>query len=200
MDDIKRLRSELSTMIQTESSKTHRIPEEIMNARKAYQQHSRLNNLKLTGVPEAEREDLYSSVINLAEGLGEPLTKDEIDVINRVPSYAKDSKPIIVRFVSRWKKEEILQKLLTQKRKLTTVDAKLQGPTRPIFINEHLTRQNETLAKGARDLKKTKIILYTWVRNTKVFIKKTENSPPILIKSLKDLEQFKTPACTGRTV
>ena len=191
IDEIKKLKDQLSTMIPAESSKASRIQDEVQRAMESDHQHSRLNNLKITGVPEKENENLYTTVINISKAIGEPLELNEIDIVHRVPSYSKSMpKPIIVRFVNRWKKENILFKLRSQKKRTTTTDAGDEGRERPIFINEHLAQSGETLAKKARDLKRSKKVLHTWVRNARVYIRKTEDGPARCVTALLDLEAF----------
>jgi len=94
-----------------------------------------------------------------------------IDLVHRVPAYSRSTpKPTIVRFVTRRTKENILRKLRSQKKRVPTNDSGVEGPELSIFINEHLTQIGETLARRATNLKRSKKILYTWVRNANVFI------------------------------
>lgn len=53
---------------------------------------------------------------------------------------------------------------------------KLLDHNRLIYINDHLIRSNEFLFKKARDLKRDNKIKFAWVKNGKVFIRKTDTS------------------------
>jgi len=63
-------------------------------------------------------------------------------------------------------------------------------PTTAIYINEHLTKHNENVAKYARDLRKGKNILYTWVRNGEIYIKEKEDRKSQRINCLDDFKKW----------
>ena len=69
-----------------------------------------------------------------------------------------NTEKIIIRFVNRKKKNDILKKCKN-----------LRGTK--VFINEHLTKRNEELAYLARKLKKEGKISSIWTRNCKIYIK-----------------------------
>ena len=106
----------------------------------------------------------------------------------RVKVCMLSSKDIIVRFGNRKAKSSVMIKRTTLKERKSQ-----QKP--PVYINEHLTRNNATIFHQARQLRKQKLISNTWTYNCKIFIKTNGDTPgaqkKILINSLRDLEQFR---------
>ena len=191
IDSIINLKSSLTKILKDAETRAPQYYNEEVIAREEDQQRSRQNNIKIVGIPERPGEDLYKTFMDLASYLGEPLQPTDIDIIHRTSSFSKGSqKPIVVRLVCRWKKEAILHKLRSQKMRLKTTDLGLQGAPGPIFINDHLSPFNETLAKHARDLRKQNLIQFTWVRNAKVFVRVKEGEPVIRVQSMKDLDKL----------
>lgn len=69
---------------------------------------------------------------------------------------------------------------------------KLQGTG--VYLNEHLTKKNGDIAKGARKLRKKKKIKATWTRNCRVFIRTNGASPEdekvMVVRDINELDQF----------
>ena len=81
-------------------------------------QYSRRNNLILHGIPVAPKEDLYERVMTVAKALQVETYPNDFDIIHRLGSKNNNlPPPIIIRFVNRWKKEE-LQEAIQKKREL----------------------------------------------------------------------------------
>ena len=107
-----------------------------MTAQQALQVQTRKNNIEISGFSEKVNEDLYSIICEIGGKIGIQINKGDIDIAHRVPTRRVDSpRPIIVRFINRWKKQEILD----AKPRLTTGDFKSEGPRRNIYIGEHLS-------------------------------------------------------------
>jgi hypothetical protein len=151
-------------------------------------QYQRRNNLEIHGVPE-DGQNVYDTVFSLCNALEVPLEEKDIDVAHRLPTRKEDmEKPILVRFVNRWKKEEIL---MAKKRKpsLTSSDIGIRKPARRIYINEHLTAYYKMLHKKARDLRPN--VKYVWVKDCKVYARKTDDSMAIWVKNENDIQNLR---------
>src|SRR6218665_2497720 len=81
---------------------------------------------------------------------------------------SKGSKrPLLVRFVSR----RIRDMVYAARKSL-----KDQQSDRPVYFNEHLTRQNSLLFAEARKLVKKKLLQSTWTRGGLVFVRRSDAS------------------------
>jgi len=165
--------------------------EDVAREMEENRQYSMLNNLKISGIPERQNEDVHQVMAGLANAAGVSLESGDLDAVHRTPTHNGNShRPNGVKFVCRWKKDLILRNLREQKKRLTTTDAGFPGELTPVYFNEHLTPQREGLARRARELRKAVRIKYTWVRGCRIFVKEKEESPPVRISSMRDLERW----------
>ena len=67
---------------------------------------------------------------------------------------------------------------------------KLKGTN--VYVNDHLTKKNADIAKEARLLRKQSHILATWVWNCRIWIRQKEGMNAVQVKSIKDLEKYKS--------
>jgi len=196
MDDWKRemeglsdLKRELRKHVECTEDVSRRL-NNLEISREEDQQHLRSGNLKISGIPE-DCKNVYDVTIKIFEACGVQLQLDQIDVAHRVQSFNKTQpRPVIVRLVSRWKKDALMERIYKDRKRLTTGQIGLGGADKPLYVNEHLTPYYDKLARQARDLKKGGKVLYTWVRGGKVFIRKNESSPTICVKSLSEINRF----------
>ena len=49
-------------------------------------QHDSLNNMKISAIPESKTENIYKTVISLANAIGVPMEERDIDSVHRIPS------------------------------------------------------------------------------------------------------------------
>ena len=98
------------------------------------EQYSRRNNIKIRGLPDTDfRETAFDSAKKIVQFLKEKdiasLSLSDIDIAHRLPNTHNKNRDIIVRFVSRLVRDEVM----SQRRKLKNTG---------VFINEDLTRIN----------------------------------------------------------
>ena len=107
--------------------------------------------------------------------------KSSDDPLNPAQRRAKFPPAIIIRFVNRKQKVQLLQ----QYKKLKDTG---------VYVNEHLTKKNGDIAKQARTLRNDKKIKATWIRNCKVFIRTNGATPEeekvVLVKEMSDLDKY----------
>ncbi|KAJ8715224.1 hypothetical protein PYW08_005205 [Mythimna loreyi] len=169
------------------------------------EQQGRINNLEITGIPVTKGENLINIVHNIAKKINFPITTTDIDYIHRVRRFkainssvntgesASNVTPIpniIVKFTQRKRKSDMLA-AVRARRGLTTADAGLDGPAKPIFINDHLTPQNKQLYKQARLLAKESDYKYVWLSDCKILLKKNDTSKTLCVSSDTDLAKIK---------
>ncbi|KAK4882188.1 hypothetical protein RN001_005507 [Aquatica leii] len=155
------------------------------------EQYTRRNSLEIVGVPETRNENIISVVQAVGVALGFNLQRNMIDACHRVGvlSSLYNSRPIILKFVSRLDKEDFLNKRKIKRnlkvRDLNEDIAKLsKNPDNGIYINKLLTQHNCILFAKAKDYKKQHNIKYLWCKNGKIFMRKEDASKVYEIKTV----------------
>lgn len=113
------------------------------------EQYQRMNNLEIKGVPD--EGDPMTVIKQLGAVVGESIQEEDVDTCHWVPTAKKGVRNIIVRFVRRSKRNELLAK--SRKKKVDSAALGFQ-PGKPVFVNEHLTQQNKKLLGLAVQKKK----------------------------------------------
>lgn len=150
-------------------------------------QYSRQNNVEIKGMPLDPNEKLENTVQTLGSKLNIELHNSEIDIVHRVPSKDKEKPNIIVRFVSRSSRNKVLE--AARKKRLTAIDFGFTENT-PIYVNEHLCVEKKVLLGKAIQLRKQCGWKFSWVKEGKILVRKTENSPVIHIAREADLAKI----------
>ncbi|CAG9791455.1 unnamed protein product [Diatraea saccharalis] len=152
----------------------------------------RKSNFEIKNVPKKlneSKDDLVGMIISLSETIGANLSKCNIKDIYRLRGK-KDSQntSIIVETSSTMVKTNIIKlcKAFNIKTKSKLCAKHLGFRTyedMPIYVSEQLTMRGSRLHFLARDLAKSKQYKYCWTAYGKVYVRKTDNSAIILIKS-----------------
>lgn len=159
------------------------------------EQYTRINNLEIQGVPEKPNENIYHILEKIGDGINCPITPNDVDIAHRVAHMSPKPQPkaIIVRFLSRKKRDEVLG-AAKLKYKLTSnngsIGLKIEDISNKLFINEHLTSQNKLLLKNAKDVAREKHFKYVWVRYGHVFMRRDDRSPVLKLNVLSDLNKI----------
>lgn len=159
------------------------------NSVEELEQYSRNRNIQIDGIPCVKDENLEKLVQDIATQIDVEITGGEIDVVHRIPSrYNKNPEPIVVQFLSRKKRDEMIEK--GKKKKINTTNLNISGPQKPVFINEHLTVQRKRLLYEAKIKKNEMNFKYVWSKGGKVFMRKTDTSNVIQLNSLEQLNKL----------
>lgn len=151
-------------------------------------QRARMNNMEIKGVPMTNSENLFTLVSKIGNIIQCPISKDQINYIARVPSRGnKTIKSIVVSVHNRYQKDDFVA--AAKKLTITAADLGLQGATR-VFINDHLTVDNKILLNKAKALAKEKNFAFTWVKGSKIFMRRNPTSPIMAIKTEGDLKKL----------
>ena len=129
----------------------------------------------------AEQESLENQVIKFFAGHDMILEPSVISACHTLPKKEGNTNTnplIIMRFANRKAKME----LLSQARKLKGTN---------VYLNDHLTKRNAEIARGARILKKQGKIHATWTRSCKIWIKLADGAKPIMVRNLAELDKYK---------
>lgn len=158
----------------------------------AHQQRERIQNLEIIGVPELKTENLVDVVMKLAAHAGVSLTHAHVEHAHRVqPRQPVAGRPrvIVAKLSSRIYKDAIISGL-RRRRGVTTEDLGMPGEQRRIYVNEHLTSENKSLLRKAKETAKAKHYQFAWIKNCQIFVRKSETSPAHLIRSEDDLRKM----------
>ena len=118
------------------------------------EQYSRRDNVKVIGIPETEGEDCVKKIQELASEIGVDMKDTDISVAHRVKSKGKKGNPIIVRFVRR---ESKIQMMMNKK--------KLKEQNKEIYIQEDLTQLRSRLLWTVKKDEGTEA---AWLRDGKI--------------------------------
>lgn len=185
--DIRELRREVKEL--TQINQQLRAENKKLEIRiEELEQYQRANNLEIKGVPL--EGDPYELVKKLGEVLNEPVMESDIDICHRVPTSESNKKNIVVRFVHRTKRNALLTK--SKKKRVDTGSLGFSGVACPVYINEHLTRQNKQLLGAAIGRKRNAGWRYVWSSGGRVFARKDETTNAIRIASNDDLLKITT--------
>lgn len=158
------------------------------------EQWSRRSNIEIYGIPERKNENLMSILKVIAEKTESPLNvATDRDFVTRVAPKSTGSdtklvKPIVVRFLARYKKDDFLAHL--KKLKLKASDLGFVNKNTPVYVNDHLTSNNKSLLQNAKKLGKEKGYKFVWVKNCCIKARRTATSPVIHITTNEDLKKY----------
>lgn len=154
-------------------------------------QNNMANEIEIMGMPEHGGENLVHIMLTTAQKIGVELNENDIDHVVRVgprrvqaPKYPR---PVVVRFVRRLKRDQIVKSAKTR-RGLTSEDIAEGMPGR-VFINERLTKSNRTLFRNARLRAAERGFRFCWVRNGSIYVRRAEGQPAIRVSSTHDLDE-----------
>lgn len=150
------------------------------------------NNIEIFGISEKTNEDIADTIMKVARNVGHMINREDIIYASRVkirqhlppdgPGLVtpRDPRPrnIVAKFTSKKLKDELIA-AIKKKKGLDCSSLGLVGGK--IFINDQLTRKNKYLLHSAKQFKIANNFNFLWVRNSKIYIRKNETSPAILI-------------------
>ncbi|CAH2094043.1 unnamed protein product [Euphydryas editha] len=156
------------------------------------EQWSRRSNIEIYGVPQKKNENLYTILNNISDKVGYNLNRStEIDFITRVASKSQENKkpkPIVVKFLCRWKKDDFLAQV--KKLKLKCSDIGFSSNDNFIYFNDHLTSKNKVLLQSVKKIAKEKGYRYVWVKNCCIMVRRNDTSPVLHIINVNDLKKI----------
>lgn len=155
------------------------------------EQYSRRFHLEFTGVQEKQNEDLEEVISKIAEEVGVPITKDDIEVCHRLPTRNnKGPRPIIAEFARRKTRDSLLtnryRKVITNRMVVGN-----SGTTDRVYVNESLSVFYKHLLWMAKTAAREKSYAYCWFRRDKIMVRKADGAPVIFIETEKDIAKIK---------
>ena len=125
--------------------------------------YGRPNNIKITGIPDTVQDnELENKVIEIFDAIGVEANSADFEDCHRVGKSNNNSKKVIARFVN-WK---IIKNALYKRKQLKIIEKSSIGlQNAKIFLNEHLTPENNKIAYCCQKLKCDGTISKTYISN-----------------------------------
>jgi hypothetical protein len=164
-----------------------------------FEQQVRATNLELQCVPENKQENLISIVCGLASAVGSTLNESNIQNCTRIAKLHADNprpRSIVVHLASPRVRNELLAATITFNKanpndKLNSGHLGLPGTKTPVYLVEHLSPANKTLHAATRKKAKECGYKYVWVRDGRVYARKTDDSEYIYMRNMESLNKMK---------
>lgn len=152
------------------------------------------NNISVNGLPRTSNEDVTELIIELCEVYGILITVNDIEDAYREDAHTRFN-TLIVKFKSFDTKKELLA---AKSKKWVSVgdmqslacDSNDASNNKSIFINNHLTPIVARMQHCGRMAIKGKKLSSCWVTSNGFMVKRNNESKPILLKTLTELERL----------
>lgn len=154
--------------------------------------------IKITNFPKTENESPVSVFGRICQYIKFDFNLEFIeDCYYLNVRNSKYPPMIVVKFLRDKDKSLLLKYLRENKIRLSTEMFVKENTNVPIYISEFLTREMGQLFAEARSLKRNNEVKYVWVRNSRIFVRISDNSEPKIIRSKLDLQQCLMPKQVG---
>lgn len=208
--DIEKSMEFLATNFEVMSKKVDKLEQEVKNKQiqindledkyENLQRSARSSTLEIRNVPNSTNETkevLSSYIVQMSDAVGAKITSSDIKDIFRVPGKSVTNKPIIAELTTTIQKLRLIKAVKSfnvsnRANKLNAFHLGLRGHSSPVFVVEHLTSKGNRLHYLARELTRTGQFKYCWTSNGKVFVRKMDGVPLVLITSEEQIEALKS--------
>ncbi|CAG9138735.1 unnamed protein product [Plutella xylostella] len=155
------------------------------------EQQARQCNIELTNVPERRGENLNIILETIGSKINYPIQHKEIISVHRVPQAQQSDRPknIIIKMQTRTLRDNILSAFRASKG-LKTDELGIAGPSRAVYMNEHLTLQNKLLFRESRERARAQGYKYVWIKNGTVLVREADTSPAFAIRCRNDINKI----------
>ncbi|XP_026323751.1 uncharacterized protein LOC113233024 [Hyposmocoma kahamanoa] len=173
---------------------------DVMKRLNTIDQQSRSNNIEIQCVPEHRSENVVSTVLQLGTVVGCKIADTDILHATRVAKIDNQSnrpRSIVVKFTTVRIRDSLLAATINYNRKNPNerLNSAFLGiaakKPQPIYVSEHLSVHNKSLHAAARIKAKEIGYRFVWVRNGRIFMRKTESSECISINNIDILKSLK---------
>lgn len=185
--------------LKNDNEKLKSVVQDLSSRVNSVEQNMRSCNVELNGIPENKSENLNDTFNQLVKVLGVPIAADDVVQVTRVAKITNDSerpRAIIAKLRTPRHRDSMLAAVANFNKKnpqdkLSSKHLGQAGSRKPIFVAEHLSPSNKSLHAAARHKAKELNFKFIWVRNGRIFIRKTEYSESILIRNMDSLNLIK---------
>lgn len=201
-DELKSALEVKSEKIATLERKNIVLQESIQNLTKRVnntEQHARANNIEVQCVPENKSENVINTVLSIGKAIKSNIKDADIAHCTRIAKKDSDSnrpRSILVKFNTPRLRDAFLAAAIRfnrsqpQNRLNTSHLGATADKAQPIYIVEHLSADNKSLHAAARTRAKELGFRFVWVRNGRIFMKKSEDSDRIIVDNAEKLKEL----------
>lgn len=162
------------------------------------QRSTKLSTIEIRNVPTkaTENQDELANIVQkTCQVLSVDLQRSDLKDVFRV-STKSSKNTILAEFTSVLMKNRVIQNAKQYNKqnkgnKLNTSVIGIPGNHTPIYISESLTPKNKRLYYLAREFAKSQNYTYCWTSYGKVFLRKTEGTPHIVLREECELAALK---------
>lgn len=193
--ELKALREEnqvLRNNVHNVETRLHRL--EIEQVRQ--DQWVRLQNIEISGLPENKEEQTVDLVLKIAEHVGVPTKREDIEFAHRVQTQQHNNSNLPRNIVARLKQRSTKDAIVAAARKLRGInlhDLGLQtvaSHKSKVYVNEHLTKYNKNLLKQCKLRANELSYKYIWTKNCRIYLRRVDGSQHILVLTEEDLKNI----------
>lgn len=157
------------------------------------------STIEIRNVPvknsKIDKNQLSNIVINTCKALDVPIDQKDINDVFLVKGKAENI-TIVTEFTKKVIKSEVIKSAKSYNRRnpnnrLNSTSIGLDNLSKPIYISEALTAKAKKLYFMARDTAKAAGYKFCWTNNSKIYLRKTEDSQYIEIKTESQLADLK---------
>lgn len=159
---------------------------------------SRSLNIEIQAVPEKKNENLMYIFQKLCQTVSCEISNSEIISCRRVAKMDNKSprpRNILVTLVTPRHRDNLISAVKRYNNShpqdiLRSSHLDIPGESSTIYVNEHLSPELKMLYAAARKFKKTHSYKYVWVKFSKIYLRKDDNSGIIYVKNHKFLDNL----------
>ncbi|KAK9883061.1 hypothetical protein WA026_001266 [Henosepilachna vigintioctopunctata] len=146
------------------------------------------SNIIVSGIPELEKKEVTNVVIKLAKKLRVKLS-DEDFTCHQIGKVSQDGKQLIkVKLHNLAHVYNIMAAKKIEKVKAKDLDFDVDST---IYISSDLTKYNQEILRQAKIFKKENNYEFVWYKEGNIYLRQTQFSKRVHIKSLEDLNNLK---------
>ncbi|CAH2097778.1 unnamed protein product [Euphydryas editha] len=162
------------------------------------EQQSRMCNLEIQCIPEHKTENLTNVILQIGKVSGYELQEGDIHKCTRIAKMNPENKrprSVVVKFSNPRVRDTFMANVMkfnkkNRDNKLNTSHIGIGGEKKSIYVVDHLTPETKKIHAKTREWAKKLQYKYVWVKNGRVFLRKTETSEHIMIRDLTQLESL----------
>ena len=206
LEDIKNENKLMKKELKVVNLSNEKLTKKVMEIEvKEKSQHFELNkiqnwlqgsNIELHGIPVVDtNENVESIALSVLKKIDPKVERGQIGTIRRMkPVKAetnqekKDGKRIFNPILIAFKSRDMKDKIMKEKRKLANASFSNLNASM-VFVNENLTTSSRILLGHARRFRKENNWKYAWVKNGIIRIRKSDDSPVIILECIEDLSK-----------
>ncbi|CAG9118476.1 unnamed protein product [Plutella xylostella] len=173
-----------------------------------FEMNSIVTSAEIRNVPKSSKEskdDLWTYVIKLSKVLNINLQSHDLRNVSRLPSKKeKLSSSISIDFNNTLIKTAFLDGVKNYNKnnseKLNASHLGMLSTKQPIYISEQLTPKMKRLLFLTRDFSKSSGFKFVWTSNGRIYLRKEEGKPHILVKNESHLNDLKKKQSENLTI